>query len=331
MYPLPICDYKVMVVVLTYNHEKFIEDALKGIVMQQTNFPVVACVLDDCSTDGTADVVRRYEAQYPDLIKGVYFEENQLSQGKFTYEALIPWLGKVKFIALCEGDDYWTDPLKLQKQVDFMESHQDCVLCFHNALEHWEDGSEQDEIFSNVQDREYSGVEFLDKWIIPTSSCLARSEVSKDTRLYDIMTNPSFVFHDTVLFLLCGTLGAVYGMKDVMSVYRRNYNSDSFSVARLTQQSVEMNKRFSKHFVSIANYFECYYGKNIRSICEKYCLAYNVKGAKVALLKNQYGHFFRLFYDSLHVSVYKTCRNYLGIAKWIVSNRLRSNHCIIVD
>lgn len=71
-----------------------------------------------------------------------------------------------KYIAFCEGDDYWTDPLKLQKQIDFLESHPNYSLCFHNAVIHWEDGRTEDSVFSNVEDREYSAVEIFEKWTV---------------------------------------------------------------------------------------------------------------------------------------------------------------------
>mgnify|MGYP003421067570 FL=1 len=121
----------VFVRCLTYNHEKYIEDALKGFVMQKTDFPFLAVVIDDCSTDGTADIVRRYEAQYPDIIKGIYLPHNfrQTREDKRPYYQ--EYVDKATYWAECEGDDYWTDPYKLQKQVDFMEAHPECTVTFH--------------------------------------------------------------------------------------------------------------------------------------------------------------------------------------------------------
>lgn len=121
----------VFVCCLTYNHEKYIEDALKGFVMQKTDFPFLAVVIDDCSTDGTADIVRRYEAQYPDIIKGIYLPHNfrQTREDKRPYYQ--KYIDKATYWAECEGDDYWTDPYKLQKQVDFMEAHPECTVTFH--------------------------------------------------------------------------------------------------------------------------------------------------------------------------------------------------------
>lgn len=127
----------VFVRCLTYNHEKYIEDALKGFVMQKTDFPFLAVVIDDCSTDGTADIVRRYEAQYPDIIKGIYLPHNFRSRGEDKRPYYQEYVDKATYWAECEGDDYWTDPYKLQKQVDFMETNPECGLCYtdYNRLE----------------------------------------------------------------------------------------------------------------------------------------------------------------------------------------------------
>lgn len=123
----------VFVRCLTYNHEKYIEDALKGFVMQKTDFPFLAVVIDDCSTDGTADIVRRYEAQYPNIIKGIYLPYNFRSRGADKRPYYQQYIDKATYWAECEGDDYWTDPYKLQKQVDFMETHPECSVTFHRC------------------------------------------------------------------------------------------------------------------------------------------------------------------------------------------------------
>ena len=109
----------------------FATQALKGFVMQKTDFPFLAVVIDDCSTDGTADIVRRYEAQYPDIIKGIYLPHNFRSRGEDKRPYYQEYVDKATYWAECEGDDYWTDPYKLQKQVDFMEAHPECSVSFH--------------------------------------------------------------------------------------------------------------------------------------------------------------------------------------------------------
>lgn len=116
---------------ITYNHAPYIRECLEGFLMQKTNFPFEILIHDDASTDGTADIIREYQAKHPDLIKPILREKNLYSQGvrmmnRFNYER-----ARGKYIALCEGDDYWTDPHKLQIQFNFMESHPDYSMCLH--------------------------------------------------------------------------------------------------------------------------------------------------------------------------------------------------------
>lgn len=115
----------------TYNQESYIADAVESFLMQKTNFKYEILIHDDASTDNTRSIIKKYEKQYPDIIKPIYQEENKYSKGiKVNYEYNFK-RSKGKYIALCEGDDYWTDPYKLQKQVDYMESNPECTLCMH--------------------------------------------------------------------------------------------------------------------------------------------------------------------------------------------------------
>lgn len=113
---------------IAYNQEAYIRQCLDGFVMQKTNFRFEAIVHDDASTDGTADIIKEYAAKYPDIIKPILESENQYSKGgNILYNIMENHLYG-KYVCICEGDDYWTDPNKLQKQVDYLESHPDCVL-----------------------------------------------------------------------------------------------------------------------------------------------------------------------------------------------------------
>jgi glycosyltransferase involved in cell wall biosynthesis/organic radical activating enzyme len=119
----------VSIFCLAYNHEPFIRQCLDRIVMQKTNFPLEILIHDDASTDRTAEIIREYEIKYPGLVKPIYEMENQYSKGRklnLTYS--FP-RAKGKYIAYCDCDDYWTDPYKLQKQVDFLESHDEYSVC----------------------------------------------------------------------------------------------------------------------------------------------------------------------------------------------------------
>jgi glycosyltransferase involved in cell wall biosynthesis len=122
----------VSIYCMAYNHEKYIADAIESFLMQKTNFAYEILIHDDASTDRTAEIIKEYTSRYPDLMKPIYQTENQYSKGarpgKLNRER-----AKGKYMAICEGDDYWTDPFKLQKQVDYMEQHPECSLCVHAA------------------------------------------------------------------------------------------------------------------------------------------------------------------------------------------------------
>lgn len=126
-------DIMVSINCITYNQETYIADAIESFLMQKTNFKYEILIHDDASTDKTTDIIKKYEMQYPDIIKPIYQEENKYSKGiRVNYEYNFK-RSKGKYIALCEGDDYWTDPYKLQKQVDYMEANPTCTLCMHSV------------------------------------------------------------------------------------------------------------------------------------------------------------------------------------------------------
>jgi len=115
---------------ITYNHEDYISDAIEGFLMQKTDFDFEILIGEDCSTDNTRKIVERYIERYPDKISLITSETNI---GAKKNARRLQGNSKGKYIAVCEGDDYWTDPLKLQKQVDYMEHNEGCTLCFHSA------------------------------------------------------------------------------------------------------------------------------------------------------------------------------------------------------
>lgn len=114
----------VSICCLTYNHVEYIRDAIESFLMQKTTFPIEILIYDDASTDGTAEIIREYEKKYPNLIFPIYQQENQWSKGN-SPGIINRQRAKGKYLAYCEGDDYWTDSFKLQKQVDFLEAHPD--------------------------------------------------------------------------------------------------------------------------------------------------------------------------------------------------------------
>lgn len=210
---------------LVYNHEPYLRDCLEGFVMQQTNFPFVAIVHDDASTDGSAAIIREYEEKYPNIIKPIYETENQYSRhdgsvGRIM-DAAIDAIG-AKYVAMCEGDDYWTDPLKLQKQVDFLESHPEYSMCFHGAEIKNETDTKIITTCQNIEDKEYFTNDIFPGWVVPTASVVYRRSMVDG---FPPLKQTNWMkYGDIVLFLKCTHTGRVWGMKDKMSVYRMTNN-----------------------------------------------------------------------------------------------------------
>ena len=169
---------KVSICCMTYNQVNFIREAIEGFLMQETNFPVEIIVHDDASTDGTADIVREYEAKYPNLFKTILQHENQLSKGGRP-RLIASSIAKGRFVALCEGDDFWTRTEKLQLQIELLESHPDAAGCFHRADGKFE---EEDKIIPGhfgpdfLKERYDADDLLIGDNFIPTASMVLRTE-----------------------------------------------------------------------------------------------------------------------------------------------------------
>lgn len=140
----------VSICCLAYNHENFIRDCLDGFIIQKTDFDFEILIHDDASTDKTADIIKEYEALFPKIIKPIYQSENQYSKGIGVSANFNFPRAKGKYIALCEGDDYWIDPYKLQKQVDFLEVNSDYgLVCTDFSILEQSTGKIQESLFKN--------------------------------------------------------------------------------------------------------------------------------------------------------------------------------------
>lgn len=219
---------------ITYNHEPYIKQCLDGFIMQKTNFRFEAIIHDDASTDGTANIIREYAEKYPDIIKPIFETENQFSKHNGSIRRIMEAACKGKYIAMCEGDDYWTDPLKLQKQVDWLETHPDCTLVFSNAYIHFEEGASprmaknfdingipQDRLLKeDMEDRDYTFEETWNTWFHPTASWVFRREIL-DSEIYKkFLSFPTSFGGSVKLRNACSFLGKIHSFSTPMCVYR---------------------------------------------------------------------------------------------------------------
>lgn len=205
---------------LTYNQKDFIRDALNGFIMQETNFSYEVIVHDDASTDGTTDIIKEYANNYPDIIKPVVEKENQWKKGglKYIIALMNEQYRRGKYIAFCEGDDYWTYSHKLQKQVDFLEKHQDYSMCFHSAKKKYETDTMAWIDCENIQDKDYDPTDIFINWTVPTASVLCRREAMD---FYAKLKHPERIQnYDIFIILSCAMIGKLRGMHEQMSVYR---------------------------------------------------------------------------------------------------------------
>lgn len=198
----------------TYNHEGFIAAAIEGFLMQKTTFKVEILIHDDASTDRTAEIVREYEKKYPTLILPIYQTTNQYSQGIHPSNAYQIPRANGKYIAICEGDDYWTDPLKLQKQVDFLEANQDYVAVAENGI--WKDLiTNKERLFNKDADHDVAIEELIIKRRFPTASVVFRKSAIEN------YTKEVRYSYDTMLWCYLASKGKFRYLTNVSSVYNR--------------------------------------------------------------------------------------------------------------
>lgn len=210
----------VIVWCLTYNQKDFIRDALNGFVMQQTNFPIEVVVHDDASTDGTTDIILEYAEHYPDIIKPMVEKKNQWQKGglKHIISIMNEQHRRGKYIAFCEGDDYWTDPNKLQRQVDFLENNPEYSMCFHSAKKKYETNAHAWIDCENIKDKDYDATDVFVNWTVPTASVLCRKDAMD---FYANLKHPELIQnYDIFIILSCAMMGKIRGMHEQMSVYR---------------------------------------------------------------------------------------------------------------
>jgi glycosyltransferase involved in cell wall biosynthesis len=253
----------VSICTATYNHEKYIAEALDSFLMQETNFPFEILVRDDCSTDKTAKIVKRYAEQYPQLIKPLLEKENIYSKGINPMSKLYK-IARGKYIALCEGDDYWSDSLKLQKQVDFLEKNCDYCMVHTNH-----DVLKNEQIKKSVKKRDSIPVGDVKEQLLYANFISTLTTCMQKSKLEEVlpMINNSYEMGDLPIWMALSQISKIGYLEDSTAVYRHVDNSVSHSVNPL------------KHFNFIKSAFQLKYDfinqyeykpKTIKRVNEKY-------------------------------------------------------------
>ncbi|MEE1187340.1 MAG: glycosyltransferase [Acutalibacteraceae bacterium] len=214
---------KVMLTVLctVYNHEKYIAKCLESLVNQKCSYKYQIVVHDDASTDNSAQIIKQFENKYPDKIIPIYQKENQWSKGVYIRAEILQKYIEGKYVAVCEGDDFWTDENKIQMQIDYMESHPDCALCAHAAYYADENGKIlKNKFFANFnEEKDLSMKEILHGWSFATNSVMYVSKLFPDT---SIPFKGKCVNADYALAVFMALQGKIHYFDKLMSAYRIN-------------------------------------------------------------------------------------------------------------
>ncbi len=251
----------VSVLCITFNHEKYIAHAIEGFLMQKTNFKFEIIIHDDASTDKTVEIIKAYQVKNVELFKCIFQTENLYSKKDGSIEKAIFSAPTGKYVAMCEGDDYWTDPLKLQKQVDFLEANTDYSMVCHNAKNIYEGTNKKSTLFSNkTASQDISMKTIIQDWVIPTASMVfIREYIVKLPEWFDKIYSGDFS-----LALLLRHNGKIWFFKEVMSVYRINYTGTS-ATSTFKDQGIFV----ATEHIRLLNYFNQYSAMKFNFLIKK--------------------------------------------------------------
>lgn len=248
---------------ITYNHEPYIRQTIEGFLMQKTSFPFEIIIHDDASTDQTQKIIHEYEVCYPDLIKPIYQTRNQYSQHiNFTRLFIDP---KVmgKYVAFCEGDDYWIDSHKLQKQVDYMEANPDCSMTMHASNIMIEEAVCYDDVRSD-HEVDYTTEECIKRgggyWA--TASLVCRAQYALEYPVYRELTSTG----DSALIMHMALNGRVHYFPEIMAVHR-TFHVGSWSANHLN--NLDGFSEFQKEYVELYQCMNNFTDGKYKEIFEK--------------------------------------------------------------
>jgi len=222
---------RVSVCLVTYNHEAYIAQAIESVLMQETEFEFELLITEDCSTDGTRDILADYERRHPGRIRLFLSPENLCTNEVFSRAARE---ARGEYVAVLDGDDYWTSPLKLQKQVEFLDAHPECSMCFHNVMRVHEDPARPDFPHTPEDLPQSTGLEEILRfnYVAGCSPMLRRSVLESLPDGYEGM-----IFGDWPLYVRAAELGRIGFLPEFMGVYRIHAGGIWTATSRATQNS----------------------------------------------------------------------------------------------
>ena len=217
-------EVKLSVAMTTYNHQKYIAQAIEGVLMQKTNFPFELIIGDDCSTDKTLEICLNYQNIHPTIIQIIQSKQNQ-GLRKNNIEVWTKCKGK--YIAYCEGDDFWTNPNKLQKQVDFLDSHNDFIGVFHQTQMLYDD-ERPSTLFTPInQKKRLNFEENIERWVVATCSLVFRNIFKSDQfkKYRDMLLSDEVFYSDRPLMAFLTKINDFYYLSETMGVWRQHENN----------------------------------------------------------------------------------------------------------
>lgn len=234
----------VSICMITYNHEQFIREAIEGVLMQQTDFQFELVIGEDCSNDNTRAICEEYARQYPEKIRLLASEKNLGILPNFI-RTLVACQGK--YVAVCEGDDFWTDPLKLQKQVDFLEAHPQFSACAHRVSISYEDKFDREIFFHNDDIKDF---ETLLQHFYPTCSLVFKKSCL-DEKAIQLLTSTPIVGGDKLLMMILFKHGRLKFLDLEMATYRKHRGGASYTVdfEKMYSNSIRFYKAVNNYFI----------------------------------------------------------------------------------
>lgn len=253
---------RVSILCTSYNQFDYIELALQSFLSQKTNFKFEILIHDDASTDGTVEILKKYETQFPENIHCIYQTENQHSRGKSVSKNLFD-IAKGKYIAVCEGDDFWTSEHKLQIQYDFMESHLDYSLCAHSGFNIYEDGQQKNHLFRPFNaNKTVTTEDIISKWLFPTASLFYR----KCLRIpYEIPFAKGAPCGDYPLAIFLSLKGNVQYFDQPLCCYR---NMSKSSLSKISSDNTEYRINFNTRIIRMLEELDDYTNKQFHNVIQ---------------------------------------------------------------